>query len=155
VPLTKIAELRRKAVRTAIAVVAGGYQTALISYFVHRDFFPASMKLLQQLESPLEASEPFVLIGLLANYNKFEMNNQYRARFAEFADEETMEKAIETMSWTSVLLREKYVAIVDDTPAGWSVSNTLSYVGLGRLAGAQPATPALTEEQQKQEFSKQ
>jgi hypothetical protein len=34
---------RQKAIRTAIAVVAGGYQTALVSYFVHRDLFPALM----------------------------------------------------------------------------------------------------------------
>jgi hypothetical protein len=37
-------ELRQKAVRTTIAVVAGGYQTALVSYFINRDFFPALMK---------------------------------------------------------------------------------------------------------------
>ena len=37
-------EVRQKAVRTTIAVVSGGYQTALVSYFINRDFFPALMK---------------------------------------------------------------------------------------------------------------
>ena len=37
-------EIRQRAVRAAIAVVSGGYQTALVSYFLHRDFFPALMK---------------------------------------------------------------------------------------------------------------
>lgn len=37
-------ELGQKAVRTTIAIVSGGYQTALVSYFINRDFFPASMK---------------------------------------------------------------------------------------------------------------
>lgn len=41
--LTKSVELRQKAVQATIAVVAGGYQTALVSYFLHRDFFPALM----------------------------------------------------------------------------------------------------------------
>jgi hypothetical protein len=36
--------IQQKAVHTSIAVVAGGYQTALVSYFHHRDFFPALMK---------------------------------------------------------------------------------------------------------------
>jgi hypothetical protein len=36
--------LRQKAVRATIAVVSGGYQTALVSYFINRDFFPALMK---------------------------------------------------------------------------------------------------------------
>jgi hypothetical protein len=37
-------EVRQKAVNAAIAVVSGGYQTALVSYFIHRDLFPALMK---------------------------------------------------------------------------------------------------------------
>lgn len=41
--LTNVVSTKQKAIRAAIAVVAGGYQTALVSYFVHRDFFPALM----------------------------------------------------------------------------------------------------------------
>lgn len=148
-------QLRQKAVRTAIAVVAGGYQTALISYFVHRDFFPALMKLVHQLENPLQASEPLLLTGLLANYNKFEVHNQYRVRFADFVNEETMTRVVHSVAWTTTILRERYIAIQDDTPTGWSVGGTLSYVGLGALTGVKPATPALTEEQQKELFSAQ
>jgi hypothetical protein len=42
-PLMVSASTRQKAIRVAIAVVAGGYQTAPVSYFVHRDLFPALM----------------------------------------------------------------------------------------------------------------
>lgn len=149
-------ELRQSAVNAAISVVAGGYQTALVSYFVHRDFFPALMKLVYQLENPLTASRPLLLTGLLANYNKFEMNNQYRARFADFVNQETMARVIQSIAWTTTVLRERYVAIQDDTPSVWSISNTLSYVGLGTLTGAKkPAAPALSEDQQKEAFSQQ
>lgn len=147
--------LRQKAVRTAIAVVSGGHQTALVSYFIHRDFFPALMKLVHQLDSPLQASEPFLLTGLLANYNKFEVHNQYRVRFSDFVNDETMIKVVESVAWTCTLLRSRYVAIQDDTPVGWSVAGTLSYVGLGALAGAKPAAPVLTEEQQREMFAEQ
>lgn len=36
--------LRAKAVATVLALVAGGFQTSLVTYFMHRDFFPALMK---------------------------------------------------------------------------------------------------------------
>lgn len=153
--LTREAELRQKAVCTAIAVVAGGYSTALVSYFVQRDFFPALMKLVHQLDNPLQASNPFILTGLLANYNKFEMSNQYRTRFADFVNEETMTRVVHSIAWTTTVLRERYVTIQDDVPVGWSVGNTLSYVGLGALAGSKPAPPVLTEDQQKELFSQQ
>nr|POE54160.1 upf0588 membrane protein [Quercus suber] len=128
---------RQKAVRTAVAVVAGGFQTALVSYFIHRDFFPALMK----------ASEPFLLTGLLANYNKFETHNQYRVRFADFVNEEAMSRVVEAIGWTCTVLREKYVAIHDDTPTGWKLTAPLSYVGLGALTktnGSRPGVEAST-----------
>ena len=113
------------------------------------------MQLVHQLDNPLQASEPFLLTGLLANYNKFEVNNQYRVRFSDFVNDEAMRSVVESVSWTCMLLRERYVVIQDDTPIGWSIGGTLSYVGLGVLAGAKPAAPALTEEQQRELFLEQ
>lgn len=110
------------------------------------------MQMVHQLENPLRAAEPLLLTGLLANYNKFEVHNQYRVRFSDFVNDEKMKSIVESISWTCNLLRERYVAIQDDTPVGWSISSTLSYVGLGALAGAKPATPALTAEQQRELF---
>lgn len=112
-------------------------------------------KMVYQLENPLRSAEPLLLIGLLANYNKFEVHNQYQTRFADFVNDETMKSIVESVSWTSYLLREKYIAIQDDTPAGWTFSGTLSYVGLGALAGAKPAVPTLTEDQQRELFLQQ
>lgn len=37
-------ELRRKAIRVAIAMTSGAYKTSLVSYFTHRDLFPSLMK---------------------------------------------------------------------------------------------------------------
>lgn len=113
------------------------------------------LQLIHQLENPLRAAEPFLLTGLLANYNKFEVHNQYRIRFSDFVNDETIQNMIESVGWTCTLLRELYIAIQDDTPATWSIGGTLSYVGLGSLAGAKPAAPVLTEDQQKELFSEQ
>ena len=91
-----------------------------------------------------------MLTGLLANYNKFEVHNQYRMRFSDFVNDEIMGSIVDSVSWTCTLLRERYIAIQDDTPTTWSLGGTLSYVGLGGLGGAKPAQPALTEDQQKE-----
>ena len=103
-----------------------------------------------QLESPLQASEPLILTGLLANYDKFEMQNQYRIRFSDFVHDQTMQSMMDSISWTCVMLRAGYIAIQDDTPVGWTIGGTLSYVGLGSLAGAKPTAPVFTEEQQRE-----
>lgn len=91
-----------------------------------------------------------MLVGLLANYNKFEVHNQYRVRFSDFVNDESMKSIIESIGWTCTLLREMYIAIQDDTPTGWSIGETLTYVGLGALAGAKSAAPVLTEDQQRE-----
>lgn len=96
------------------------------------------------------------MTGLLANYNKFESHNQYRVRLADFVNEETMTKVVQSIAWTTTVLRERYIAIQDDTPVGWSIGGTLSYVGLGSLAGAKKsAALVLTEDQQKELFAEQ
>ena len=43
-------DVRRKALDSALSLTAGAYQTSLVSYFSHRDLFPALMKVFQ---SPL------------------------------------------------------------------------------------------------------
>ena len=42
---------REKAVRAALSLTTGAYQTSLVSYFTHKDLFPALMKV--SLESGL------------------------------------------------------------------------------------------------------
>ncbi|GAB7329524.1 hypothetical protein MBLNU13_g01293t2 [Cladosporium sp. NU13] len=149
------ASTRQKAIRVAIAVVAGGYQTAPVSYFVHRDLFPALMKHIQEMDHPLQASEPFLLVGLLANYDKFETQNQYKVRLAEYLDGAGMEKVIESIGWTCKLLQDLYVGIMDDSPAVWSIGGTLSYVGLGALARTKAPAPVLSEDEQRTLFAEQ
>lgn len=67
-----------------------------------------------------------------------------------------MTKVVQSVGWTTTVLRERYVAIQDDTPAGWSLGGTLSYVGLRSLTGVKkPAALVLTEDQQKELFAEQ
>lgn len=165
-----IVRFQKKAVQVALCVASGAFQTGLLTYFTQRDFFPSLMRvsgqtcllgviltnqLIHDLEDPLDAAQPLLLAGLLANYNKFETYNPYHARFADFVNHETIVQICKSIESTCVFLRDEYVAIQDDVPEAWSIGGTLSYIGLGALAGAKPAVPAPTEDEMKTKFAEQ
>ncbi|KAI9839570.1 MAG: hypothetical protein M1819_002196 [Sarea resinae] len=129
-------ELRQKAVEVALSVTSGAYQTGLISYFTHRDLFPSLMKYIQDSDTHSRAFEPFVLLGLLANYNKFEFQNPYRLRLDDFVNEATIQRIVRCVGSTCSSLRDGYVAVQDDLPEGWSFGGTLSMLGLGALTSS-------------------
>ncbi|KAL1995794.1 hypothetical protein VTN49DRAFT_660 [Thermomyces lanuginosus] len=140
-------DLRRQAIRTAVAVVSGAYKTGLVSYFTHRDLFPSLMKFVHDLDTPLHVLEPFVLLGLLANYNKFEFQNPYQQRLNDFVNEGTIQKIVQGVGQACAGLRNGYVAVQDDLPEGWTLSNTLIFFGLRALAPRKdrPTTPSAEE----------
>jgi hypothetical protein len=39
-----LVDQRKKAIQAALSLTAGAYQTSLVSYFTHKDLFPALMK---------------------------------------------------------------------------------------------------------------
>ncbi|KAK6597591.1 hypothetical protein H4I96_08543 [Botrytis cinerea] len=120
-------DIRRKAVEAALSVTSGAYQTSLLSYFTHRDLFPSLMKFIQDSDTTSLTFEPFTLLGLLVNYNKFEFQNPYRLRLDDFYD----------------------------IPEVWSIGSTLSMLGLGAIApGSKPTAPALDPDVAKEMFSK-
>jgi hypothetical protein len=58
-------EFRNKAVGAAIAMVAGAFQTSLVSYFMHRDLFPALMK-----------ASPFNVVTVYTKLDSMSMTRQ-------------------------------------------------------------------------------
>ncbi|KAF2748999.1 DUF1741-domain-containing protein [Sporormia fimetaria CBS 119925] len=146
--------VRLKANRVALAMTAASFHTGLPSYFIHRDLFPALVKLIQDCESDQDVIPPLYLLGLLVNYNKFESQNPYRLRLGDFVNDKIIKAIITNLGRTCASLRDAYVAIQDDMPEGWTIGSTLSYIGLGRLAPAsKPKTPALSPEEAKARFS--
>ncbi|EAS36117.3 uncharacterized protein CIMG_01471 [Coccidioides immitis RS] len=139
-------DLRSKAVDSAIAITSGAYKTGLISYFMHRDLFPSLMKLVHDSDTPMQIFKPFLLLGLLANYNKFEFQNPYQLRLDDFVNEATISKIVRGVGNTCSILRNSYVAVQDDLPEGWTWSGTLAFFGLGVLAGRSKTQPLTTEE---------
>lgn len=140
--------------RAALAVIAAGFQTALPSYFTHRDLFPALIKYIQECEHTTALLPGIYLLGLLANYNKFEFQNPYRLRLDDFVNDSIIQKIVRSFGSTCVRLRDGYVAVQDDRPEGWTLGSTLSYIGLGALAPAsRPSTPTPASEEAKSLFT--
>ncbi|KAI9792468.1 MAG: hypothetical protein M1816_002352 [Peltula sp. TS41687] len=99
-------------------------------------------------------NEPFILLGILANYNKFEFQNPYRLRLDDFVNETIIQKIIESIGRTCSSARDRYVDVQDDSPEEWSLSNTLTYLGLGSLSfNKKPTTQTVDEETAKRLFA--
>ncbi|RHZ72198.1 hypothetical protein CDV55_107052 [Aspergillus turcosus] len=147
-------DIRVKAIRVAIALTTGAYKTSLVSYFTHRDLFPSLMKFVHESTAPIQIFEPFLLLGLLANYNKFEFQNPYQLRLDDFVNESSIQKIVEGVGLSCAALRNGYIAVQDDAPEGWTFSSTLVFFGLGRLApGARNKPQAPTAEEAKEMFA--
>ncbi|MCJ1309059.1 hypothetical protein MMC25_002714 [Agyrium rufum] len=134
-------DVRRKAIQVSLSLTSGAYQTSLVSYFTHRDLFPALIKYIQDLEEPSEASEAFVLLGLLANYNKFEYRNPYRQRLADFVNQDIIRKLLRGVGSSCTSIRTGYSSIQEDVPETWNLSNALTSLGLGILAPVKAIVP--------------
>ncbi|KAF6817392.1 hypothetical protein CPLU01_13593 [Colletotrichum plurivorum] len=130
----KSLELRQKAVEVVLAMTAGAYQTSLLTYFIQRDLFPAVMKFIQDADATDRVLQPFALLGLLANYNKFEFQNPYQMRLSDFVNEATIKKIVGCVGETCQRLRAGYVDVQEDLPEGWTLNGTLRMIGLGAVA---------------------
>ena len=104
-------------------------------------------KFIQDSDTTSRAFGPFTLLGLLANYNKFEFQNPYRLRLDDFVNEGIIRKIIKSVGHTCTNIRGEYVKVQDDLPDGWTITNTLSMIGLGAIApGGKPVPQAIDPE---------
>ena len=96
---------------------------------------------IQDCELSSSTFEAFLLLGLLANYNKFEYRNPYRTRLEDFVNESTIQRIVQGFGNICSQSMNMYAAIEDDVPEGWTLSSTLTYIGLGVLAPIKAISP--------------
>ncbi len=101
-----------------------------------------SSQAIQESDNPELVFKPFLLLGLLANYNKFEFRNPYRLRLEDFVNESAIQKIARGIGSACSRSRNFYVVIQEDVAEGWTVGSTLAYIGLGVLAPSKGAAPA-------------
>lgn len=109
---------------------------------------------MQDLDDSSRLSKPFILLGLLANYNKFEHSNPYRLRLEDFVNEANILKILHGLRKACADSRDQYAAVLEDLPEGWNLSSALNYIGLGILAPIKAITPTATSEDSKEQFVK-
>lgn len=100
----------------------------------------------------MQVFEPFLLLGLLANYNKFEFQNPYQLRLDDFVNESSIQKIVKGVGISCGALRNGYVAVQDDSPEGWSLVGTLIYFGLGVLTPSKKDKPSLPSPEEAKEM---
>ena len=109
---------------------------------------------MQDCEKNSNTFEAFLLLGLLANYNKFEYRNPYRIRLEDFVNESVIQKVVHGLGISCSTSRDQYTAIIDDVPEGWTLSSTLTYIGLGVLAPIKTFSPiAISTDKADEQFS--
>jgi hypothetical protein len=94
-----------------------------------------------------------VLCGILANCNKFELYNPYQAKILTVIDPSTLRSVSDCIGHACCVVRDRYTAIQDDTPAAWSIGGALSYVGLGAMAGIKSPPPTPSDDEAKVLFA--
>lgn len=109
---------------------------------------------MQDCDTPDQVFEPFVLLGLLANYNKFEFQNPYQLRLDDFVNEPTIQKIVRGLGLSCAVGRNAYIVVQDDLPEGWSFNSALVFLGLRALTSeSRNKPPPPSEEQAKQLFA--
>jgi len=96
-----------------------------------------------------------MLLGLLANYNKFEFQNPYQMRLNDFVNERVIRGIVKSVGQTCRRLREQYIEVQEDLPEGWSLAGTLSKIGLGAITpgGKPPPKPVYDADTAKRLFA--
>ena len=120
----------------------------IVGISINRGHLLTISQSIQDSDNPELVIKPFLFLGLLANYNKFEFRNPYRLRLEDFVNESAIQKIAEGVGSACSQSRNVYVAIQEDVAKGWTVGSTLAYIGLGVLApskGAAAAQPKADE----------
>ncbi|KAK6386048.1 hypothetical protein LTS17_001622 [Exophiala oligosperma] len=142
--------LRTKALETTLALVAGGFHTSLVSYFMHKDLFSALMKYVHDVHAtPSAGLKAFVIVGVLSSYNKFESQNVYQNRLEDFVNEETIRLLVHNFTDACANIRNQYVSVQEDLPVPWNLNSTLVMVGLRPLSSDANKPLPPTEEEAK------
>ncbi|KAF9292622.1 hypothetical protein BGZ68_000026 [Mortierella alpina] len=126
-------EIQIVALRLAIALACGNdnvNNNSLNEYFMQKDIFASLIKFFAKVESVDLAFEAMALLGLLANYNKYETRNPYLQHISALRDETILRKMSMVIVHTCDKMRRSYIEVMDDDElsAVSKLTSALSYV---------------------------
>ncbi|KAF9899048.1 hypothetical protein BX616_003335 [Lobosporangium transversale] len=126
-------EIQVAALRLAIALACGNdnvNKNSLNEYFMQKNIFTSLIKFFVMVDSVNLAFEAMSLLGLLANYNKYESQNPYLSNLAALNDLSILQKMCMVIVHTCDGMRRGYIEIMDDDEqsAVSKLTSALSYV---------------------------
>ncbi|KAF9964183.1 hypothetical protein BGZ70_006809 [Mortierella alpina] len=126
-------EIQTVALRLAIALACGNdnaNNNSLNEYFMQKDIFASLIKFFAKVESVDLAFEAMALLGLLANYNKYEARNPYLQHISSLRDEAVLQKMSMVIVHTCDRMRRSYIEVMDDDELSTvsKLTSALSYV---------------------------
>ncbi|KAK3828885.1 MAG: hypothetical protein J3Q66DRAFT_383510 [Benniella sp.] len=110
-------EIKVVALRLAIALACGNdnvNKNNLNEYFMQNNMFSSLIKFFLVVESADLAFEAMGLLGLLANHNKYEIQNPYLKNLMELSDEAVFQKMTMVIAYTCDGMRRGYTEVMDD-----------------------------------------
>ncbi|KAF9370880.1 hypothetical protein BGX21_005370, partial [Mortierella sp. AD011] len=121
------------ALRLAVALACGNdnvNKNSLNEYFMQKDIFASLIKFFVMVDSIDLAFEAMALLGLLANYNKYEIQNPYLTHLATLNDDSVFQKMAMVIVHTCDSMRRGYMEVIDDDEmsAMSKLTSALSYV---------------------------
>ncbi|KAK4056590.1 hypothetical protein OIO90_002438 [Microbotryomycetes sp. JL221] len=119
-PLT----LRHRTLQLALVIVASLNQSSVTAYFLRRDMFSTLVKFMSDDESAPYVYESSLLLGLLANFRKFEARNPYGVRIEDFVEDLVMVRIIDVVRTVCQRSRDTYIEVSDDTTPSFVASLT-------------------------------
>lgn len=139
------------ALRLAIALACGNdnvNKNSLNEYFMQKDIFPSLIKFFVKVNSIELAFEAMSLLGLLANYNKYETQNRYLASLAALNDDVILLKMAMVITHTCDKMRKSYTEVMDDDEQSTvsKLTSAFSYV-TGMLWNPKSQDISVTDEE--------
>ncbi|KAK4701231.1 hypothetical protein P7C70_g5010, partial [Phenoliferia sp. Uapishka_3] len=117
-------ELRHRTLQLALIIVTSINQGSVNAFFLRRDLFSTLVKFMSDPATSPFAFESALLLGILANFRKYEARNPYLVRIEDFVDEVVMRRIIGVVTAICTQTRQLYTSITDDEPPSFIASLT-------------------------------
>lgn len=127
--------IRHKTLQLTLSIVSAINQGSINAYFLRRDLFSTLAGIVSDPRTVSMTFDGVLLLGLLANFRRFESRNPYLVRMEDYVDEKAMERIITLIVLALGDVRSGYMAAQEE--------GTTSLLGnvMGALSLIKPSNP--------------
>ncbi|KAG0142016.1 hypothetical protein CROQUDRAFT_663095 [Cronartium quercuum f. sp. fusiforme G11] len=130
-------EIRHRTLQLALSIVSAVNQGSINAYFLRRDLFNTIATIISDPQTVSLTFDAVLLLGLLANFRRFETRNPYSVRMEDYVDEKAMERIITLSVIALGDVRLGYMKAQDETPSSL-IGSVLGALSLIKTSAAAP-----------------